>query len=217
MSSRLQDTESYRFPIVMPSKHTLTRSLIMDIHLRSCHVGTQGLLSIMRERFWLLNGRRTIRSTLPKCIVCRRFDSKSASVESPPLPLDSRVRDAGAFEVVGVDFAGPLYLKNGDKAWICLFTCAVYRAVHLELTTSLSTSSFLQVLRRFVSRRGRPKTMYSDNGTNFVGADNAFSAVNWKIIERETAVQRIAWKFNPPCAPWWGGFWERLIGFLNDC
>ncbi|KAF2890893.1 hypothetical protein ILUMI_15280, partial [Ignelater luminosus] len=134
--------------------------------------------------------------------------------ESPPLPLD-RVRDATVFEIVGIDFAGPLYLKSGEKAWVCLFTCAIYRAVHLELTTSMSTSSFIQVLRRFVARRGRPKTIYTDNGTNFCGAKNAFAKLNWTKVQDYASVRRITWYFNPPTASWWGGFWERLIEVLK--
>lgn len=213
--STRSDNDDFRFPIVLPSKHPIVKSMIMEVHIKSCHVGTQGLLSLLRERFWLLNGRRTIRSVIKHCVVCNRFNSKNLSAKTPPLPMD-RVRDAAVFEVTGVDFAGPLYLKTGEKAWICLFTCAVYRAVHLELTTSLSTSSFLQALRRFVARRGRPNTVYSDNGTNFLGAANAFATLDWERITRETAIQRITWKFNPPTAAWWGGFWERLIGVLKQ-
>lgn len=209
-----KDADTYRFPVVLPAKHSTVKRLILNVHVKSCHVGTQGLLSILRERFWILGGRRTIRSATFECVVCRRHNAKPLVVESPPLPLD-RVRDAVAFEVTGVDFAGPLYLKDGTKTWICLFTCAIFRAVHLELTTSLSTSSFMQALRRFVARRGRPKTIYSDNGTNFVGTENSFANLDWDVIARETAVQRICWKFNPPTAAWWGGFWERLIGVLK--
>uniref|UniRef100_A0AAR5NXF4 Integrase catalytic domain-containing protein n=1 Tax=Dendroctonus ponderosae TaxID=77166 RepID=A0AAR5NXF4_DENPD len=85
----------------------------------------------------------------------------------------------------------------------------------MELTLSLSTPGFLQVLRRFVARRGRPKTLYSDNGTNFRGAENAFASLQWEHILRETSTQRIVWRFNPPSAPWWGGFFERLIGMVK--
>ncbi|GBL93708.1 hypothetical protein AVEN_166753-1 [Araneus ventricosus] len=80
-----------------------------------------------------------------------------------------RVRDAATFEIVGVDLAVPLYLRNGPKAYIVLYTCTVYRAIHLELITSLATEVFFQSLRRFIARRGRPSTVYSDNGRNFKG------------------------------------------------
>jgi len=93
---------------------------------------------------------------------------------------------------VGVDLAGPLFLKDGSKVWIVLFTCAVYRAVHLELVKSLSTEAFLYSLRRFISRRGRPNTIYSDNGTNFHGSDNLFKKLNWEEMENFSGIKRIS-------------------------
>nr|CAI5859325.1 unnamed protein product [Callosobruchus analis] len=205
--SNREDTENYRFPIILPAKHAFVHRLIMDTHVKSCHAGTQGLLGLLREKYWILGGRRSVRTVVARCVICKRHDSKPLEVETPPLPTD-RVRDAMAFEVVGVDYAGPLFLKIGGKVWICLFTCAIFRAVHLELCTSLSTSCFLQAFRRFVARRGRPKTVYTDNGSNFVGAENAFASLDWDAITRESSVQRIQWRFNPPAAPWWGGFWD---------
>jgi len=119
--------------------------------------------------------------------------------EAPPLP-SNRVRDASVFEIVGIDFAGSLYLRGGGKGWICISTCAVYRAVHFELASTLSTEEFLECLRRFTARRGRPRLIYSDNGTNFTGAANALNKLNWeKIAKHNTAVQ-IEWYFNPPAA-----------------
>ena len=119
------------------------------------------------------------------------------------------------FEVIGVDFAGPVYLKGKIKVWICLFTRAVFRAVHLELITSLSTASFLMTFRRFIARRGRPSVVYSDNGSNFVGMDNALKKLNIIKIANVLALKQIEWILNPPSSPWWGGFWERLIGVLK--
>lgn len=136
----------FLFPIVLPLKHAVVKRLIFEYHIRSCHVGIQSLMSVIREKYWILGDRRTLRSVLSECVVYRRHQAKAFSVASPPLPLD-RVRDADVFEVSGMDFAGPLYLKNGEKAWICLFTCAIYRVVHLELVSSLSTPHFMQAFR----------------------------------------------------------------------
>src|SRR5436190_14388361 len=161
----------------------------------------QVLLSILRENYWIIGGRRSIRSVISKCIACKRQKAKQIEVIPATLPVD-RLRDACVFEVTGSDFAGPIYLKNGDKAWICIFTCAVYRAIHLEIVTSLSTEAFLQAFRRFIARRGRPSIMYSDNGTNYVGTHNALQKINWKSIEKYSSAHRIQWKFSPPSAPW---------------
>ncbi|XP_035225287.1 uncharacterized protein LOC118197844 [Stegodyphus dumicola] len=151
---------------------TLTECLIREYHERNCHAGVQILAAKLRERYWIISSKRNIRSCVSRCVVCRRFTAKALSTPPIQLPLD-RIRDSAVFETTGVDLCGPLLLRPKSKAWIVLFTCAVYRAIHLEPVTSLSTETFLQALRRFIARRGRPATMYSDNGTNFTGADNA--------------------------------------------
>ena len=92
----------------------------------------------------------------------------------------------------------------------------MYRAVHLELATSLSVDGFTECLRRFISRRGRPTDFYiSDSGTNFVGTRNVFNEADWEKIRKYTAVLRNEWHLNPPSAPWWGGWWERLVVVLK--
>ncbi|GBM28859.1 hypothetical protein AVEN_146999-1 [Araneus ventricosus] len=128
-------------------------------------------------------------------------------VDTGPLP-ENRVRDAAVFQITGVDAARPLFLRGNQKAWVLLFTCAVYRAVHLEIITSLSTEAFLMGFRRFVARRGRCSTIYCDNGTNFIGAANLLHGLDWNKIIRHGAINAIEWKFNPPTAAWWGDIKE---------
>ncbi|CAB0005219.1 unnamed protein product [Nesidiocoris tenuis] len=218
--SHRNDIHDFCYPAVLPSTaHPFVYRLVMHIHSDNCHAGTQLVLSTLRQRFWILGGRRSVRKVVNDCKRCKRHSAKRVETEPSPLP-ENRVRNAKVFEIVGVDLAGPLYLRNDDgsskKHWICLFTCGVYRAVHLELISSQSTDSFLLALRRFTNRRGRPQIIYSDQGTNFVGADNAFKSLDWNIICQYSTVRRIEWRFNPPSAPWWGGFWERLIGVLKN-
>ncbi|XP_035224793.1 uncharacterized protein LOC118197395 [Stegodyphus dumicola] len=189
--------------------------------------GVQFLISALREQYWILKARKTVKKVIRSCVVCQRFDTSSSKTPSAPLPED-QVREAAVFEIVGVDLTGPLILKGNQKSWIVSFTCAVFRAswivsftyavfraVHLELIFSLSTESFLQALRRFIARRGRPHTIYSDNGTNFKGSDRLFKSLNWDKILEQASIHRITWKFLPPSAPWSGGWWERLIGVLK--
>lgn len=122
------------------------------------------------------------------------------SADPAPLP-ENRVKEAAAFEITGVDFAGPIFLRGDLEAWICLFTCAVYRVVHLELVTSLSTVTFIEALRRFITRRGRP-TIYSDNGTYFVDAEKLFKRIDLERITKIGTSRQITWPFNPRNAPW---------------
>lgn len=210
-----QDSIGFRYPVLLPSSHPLVEQLIREEHILNQHAGVQFLMGRIREKCWILGGRRAIKKVVSSCVTCRRFKTKKPCVPPASLPED-RVKTALAFQVTGVDLAGPMILRNRSKCWMVLFTCAVYRCVHLELVSALSTEDFLMALWRFISRRGRPTKIYSDNGTNFVGADNLFRQLDWKRIEHETQVHRIQWQFNPPSAAWWGGWWERLIGIIKD-
>ncbi|GFW09337.1 putative RNA-directed DNA polymerase from transposon X-element [Trichonephila clavipes] len=172
------DHPEFIYPIILPGECLFTQRLIEYYHRQNCHAGTQILLGILRERFWIVRSRRVVRKIV-SCIRCKRYKCKSPNSEPVSLPGD-HVNDAAVFEVVGVDLAGPLYVKGGQKSWIVLFTCATYRAVHLELTSSLSTDVFLLSLRRFIARRGRPRVIYSDNGTNFRGAHGELSGIDWE-------------------------------------
>ncbi|GBM03007.1 hypothetical protein AVEN_14521-1 [Araneus ventricosus] len=209
-----KDFENFRYPIVLASDHIVVQKMIMHKHKTLSQCGVQTLMFILREEFWILKSRRTIRKAIKTCTVCRRFEAKHPEVQAAPLPED-RLRDSATFETTGIDLAGPLYLRDGSKSWVVLYTCAVYRAVHLELVTSLTTDKFLLSLRRFISRRGRPSIIYTDKGSNFKGSNQALNKVDWNKINDDTSVSRIQWKFIPPSSPWWGGFWERLIGLLK--
>ncbi|GFS50354.1 integrase catalytic domain-containing protein [Trichonephila clavipes] len=138
-------------------------------------------------------------------VICQRFKSKLSTSVFASLP-EERVRMSAVFETTGVDLAGPL-LQNCDKVWIIIFTCVVYRAIHFERISDISTQSFLLALRRFISRRGRVKTIYSYNGTNFVGLNNELQNIDWSAIIAHSDFKRISWHFNPPTTAWW----ERVV------
>ncbi len=126
------------------------------------------------------------------------------------------MKDGKVFEVSGIDLAGPLILKDGCKVWVVIFTCAIYRAAHIELVDSINTEDFILALARFIFKCGRISIIYTDNGTNFRKTSKLFRKLNWKRILEATNVHRIQWIFNPPASPWWGGFWERLVLTLKE-
>lgn len=113
--------------------------------------------------------------------------------------------------MVGVDYAGPLFTADfvGRKHYILLFTCAVIRAVHIELVDSLSLPDFLLAFRRFIARRGMPRLIISDNAKTFKSAA--------KSLIKQLVDQSPKWQFITPRAPWFGGFWERLIKSTKLC
>ena len=125
-----------------------------------------------------------------------------------------------ASKVGDVDFAGPFVTVQGrgkrrEKRYLCLFTCMATRAVHLELAYGLDTNSFMNAFYRMASRRGLPDEIYSDNGTNFKGADNELKALLTQLdeakIKQSTANKGIKWNFNPSMAPHFGGVHESMI------
>ncbi|XP_055924416.1 uncharacterized protein LOC129956519 [Argiope bruennichi] len=208
------EKEDFKFPILLPANDVVVK-LIREEHIKAMHAGSSILLARLKEKFWIIRAKRLVKQVLSECVICKRYKAKHLEVPFAPLPKN-RVTQTKVFEITGVDYAGPLYLKSKGKAWIVLFTCAVYRAVHFELVRSLTTDTFIQALRRFIARRGRISVLYSDNGTNFVGTNNALRALDWDKISVYSTAQKITWKFIPPTAAWWGGWWERIVRMLKE-
>jgi hypothetical protein len=212
-----------RHPILLPKDHVVTRLIITDAHENLGHgSGVEHILTELRARFWIVKGRRTVRDFIGKCPGCRRrFSGKPTGQMMAPLPLSRVQCPVRAFERVGVDYGGPYLTKQGRgksraKRYLCLFTCLTTRAVHLEMSYSLDTDSFINALTRMVARRGTPAYMLSDNGTNFVGAERELRELveafdQEKIINKVAKDYKIEWKFNPPSAPHFGGVFEALI------
>ena len=135
-----------------------------------------------------------------------------------PLPKERTDVDSPPFTSVGVDYFGPLMVKHGRgsaKRYGCIFTCLTTRAVHLEISHSMESDSFLMTLHRFMARRGKPAKIFSDNGTNFVGAERelreAIEELNSQKVKDALLIEAIEWHFTPPHAPHMGGIWERLV------
>ncbi|GFY01944.1 integrase catalytic domain-containing protein [Trichonephila clavipes] len=188
--------------------------MVRDSHEKVFHGGVSETLLEIRERFWLIKGRQTVKNILKKCLICKRFSSTSGVQVTAPLPA-LRVEQSAPFSVVGIDFGGPLYTKDENKHYIVLFTCAVTRALHLELVNNLTTETFLLALRRFISRRGLCSKILTDNAKTFKKSELELKNL-WKIISDPTvkafyASHKIYWQFIMERAPWWGGFYERLI------
>lgn len=212
---RRNDIEAFKTPAILPNKHPIVEAIIEFYHRENAHAGVLTLMGLLREKFWILKSRVAVKKIVRKCFICRWLIAKPFVTEPTQLPLD-RIRDAALFEVTGVDLTGHLFLEDGSKAWIVLYTCAVYRAIKLDLVTSLTTGAFVRSLRRFIASNGRPSIIYSDNGTNLKGTDNSLKDIDWDKIRETAGTKKIDWRFSPSKAPWWGGFWERLIGVVKN-
>ena len=195
-----------RNPISLSKAHRLA------LHSRVKHSGVKQTLTELRERYWICKGRSFVRKIVRECIICRRMQTKSYnSPITPPLPA-LRLNNVRAFSTIGVDNFGPLHVKDiynptnkMFKVWGVIYTCAASRGILLDLSPDPSTNSFIRSFSRFISRRGAPDHVISDNGCNFISKEtHVFSAGH-----------NIQWHFNLPLAPWHGGFFERMIRIVK--
>ncbi|RLU15217.1 hypothetical protein DMN91_012211 [Ooceraea biroi] len=139
------------------------------------------------------------------------------------IPL-AQVTPLRAFTHTGIDYASPLTLKTWKgrgakthKGWICVFVCLTTSAVHLEVVSDYSTDVFISTYKRFTSRRGIPHSLYSDRGTNFLGAETSLQKLFTQSTQENQhlsflfAQDRTQWIFNPPATPHMGGKWETVV------
>ncbi|XP_055585244.1 uncharacterized protein LOC129738083 [Uranotaenia lowii] len=205
-------------PIILPRSDHITYLIVLYCHIRYHHQNHQTVINELRQRFHI-GGLRSLYKTVRKsCQVCKI----DRAIPQPPLMSDLPPCRVAAFtrpfSYLGIDYFGPIIIKNGrkqEKRWGVLATCLTIRAVHLQLVRSLTTDSCILAIRNIMGRRGVPITIYSDRGTNFIGADNelklALATVNQNKLIEEFTTTDTQWIFNPPASPHMGGAWERLI------
>ncbi|XP_055590023.1 uncharacterized protein LOC129742186 [Uranotaenia lowii] len=216
----------YKHQALLPDKHPLTITLIRHLHLTNLHVGQRSLLAIVRQRYWPLKAKNLIRKIVHDCVPCYRLKPKRSTQFMGDLP-DYRVQPAPVFTNTGLDFAGPFKVRattklrspQTTKGYICVYVCMATRCIHLELVSDLTTEAFLGSLHRFVSRRGLVERIYSDNATNFEGANNELRRLaalfqeeqHQRTINDFTTQRGIQWSFIPPHSPHFGGIWEAGV------
>ena len=215
-NSTLTATEKH--PVLLPTKHPFVKLLVREIHGRVKHGGVNTTLAATREKYWILKGRQLIKGILRGCVVCKKAEGSPYCMDAPPPLPDFRVSDSPPFTHTGLDFAGPLYVRDSkdpvvtSKVYICLFTCASTRAIHLELTRSLSADSFLLAFRRFVGRRGLPAMLISDNAKTFKSSSKEIRSIcRATEVSQYLCNNRTSWRFIVAKSPWWGGFYERMV------
>lgn len=204
--------------IILPAKHVAVRLLGRYLHNYYGHVGKEHLLSLLRQEYWIVGGRVMAKQITQSCILCQKMKAKPTFTKMANLPEDRISTATPPFYHTGVDYFGPILVKvlrSRVKQWGCLFTSLTTRAVHLEVAPSLETDDFINVLERFICRRGSPKIIRSDCGTNFKGASSQLKKelehMNHLKIDESLRRRQITWKFNPPESPHMGGVWERMV------
>lgn len=194
---------SAKRPAILPGEHRYAELLVRETHQKLMHAGVNTTINVIRRKFWITKGPRLCRLVRQRCVTCKRHDNHMPQINPPyaQLPKD-RVNLTRPFAASGVDYAGPFKVKSETKpgeiqmVYILLFVCASTRAVALYLTDSQTTPEFMITFRKFCAEYGPPQLVRSDNA---------------KTFKKAAASLKIKWLFNPPRAPWWGGFYERMV------
>jgi hypothetical protein len=215
-----------KHPVLIPKNHNVTEAIIRHFHVKNLHSGTQSTLASIRQQYWPIAGRNKIKQIIHKCISCFRAKPIIAQQKMGDLPV-KRLEPARPFINSGLDYCGPILIKTHRgrgkqktiKAYVCLFICLSTKAIHIELVSDLTADTFLDALKRFVSRRGTVKSIISDKATNFIKANKDLidlhqffqnSEISRKLVTT-LSNENIQWKFIPPRTPNFGGLWEAGV------
>ncbi|GBP80200.1 hypothetical protein EVAR_100077_1 [Eumeta japonica] len=211
------DAESKR-PVILDSKNRITELLIQNAHQKCMHGNHETVINELRQKYVIFGLRNAVKGIIFKCQWCRVYRRKPTTPQQGELPAERLKAHEPPFNCSAIDYFGPMIVTVGrrtEKRWGVLITCLTTRAVHLEIAASLTPSSAILALRRFMARRGTPTVMYSDNATNFTKANKELKEAALEVEKYATA-KRIVWKFIPPGAPHMGGAWERMIRTIKS-
>lgn len=217
-------SSDFKHPVIIPNKTHLMKLIIKDAHLKTMHGGPQLMITYIRSKFWILGLKSAAKKCARECVICLRHKGTTFQQLMGQLPA-VRVKPQKPFRNSGVDYAGPIQIKTSKgrgnkstKGYICIFICMCTKAIHLEAVSDLTSQAFIAAFRRFVARRGYCENMWSDNGTNFIGAAKELKNIFLKTranlnkeIAEMLATDGTTWHFIPPKSPNFGGLWEAGV------
>ena len=207
-----------KHPLVLPKDHHVSMAIVSYFHQRMGHQGKNPTVNEVRHHgFWIVGINRIAARLISACVTCRKLRGQLQEQKMANLPPE-RLEPSPPFTYCGVDFFGPWSIKEGRrqvKRWGVLFTCFASRAIHVETANSLDSSAFINALRRFISIRGPLRTLRSDCGTNFVGAQRelaeALQEMDHDAVKEHLLANQCDYIMNPPSASHMGGVWEAQI------
>ena len=209
------------YPVYLPETSLYSQRIVEEAHLQTLHGGVGLTMTKVRSRYWIPKLRKLVKKVCRNCHGCKRFQALAYAAPPPGrLPI-TRTEGVHPFQVMGVDYAGPLRYRilrqREGKAYVLLCACSLTRGVYLDLLPSLETEECLINLKKFIGKRGRPEQIYCDNGRTFVGAAKwVKAAMKGERLHNYLSVNQIKWQFNLSCTPWWGGQFERIIGIMKS-
>lgn len=209
-------------PVLLPKNHRITQLIVSYYHTKYLHANHETVVNQIRQLYVIPHLRVVLNHISTTCQMCKNRRAVPKPPEMAELPMARLAAFVKPFSYVGIDYFGPLEVVVGrhvEKRWGCLFTCLTIRAIHIEISYSLSKDSFMMCLRKFIARRGMPIEIRTDNGTNFIGVRNELAKItnNIPLDEVKAEFDEINWVLNPPAAPHMGGSWERLVKSIKKC
>lgn len=203
------------YPILLPRGQHVTRLIVEACHRKVNHGGVKETLIEERSEYWVPKGKQLVKETLHQCVICKKLEGLPYKAPQKADLPETRVTDISAFTHVGVDFAGPLFTKTTRgtaKTYICLFTCATSRAIHLEPLPDLSSETFIRGLQRFAGRRGTSASITSDNAKTLKRANkHLIKLFRDRKPQDFAAYQGMTWNFILEKASLWEGYYECMI------
>ena len=212
-------------PVILSASDWLTQLIFQHHHQELCHCGPTLLMAHTATFLYVVAARKLAKDVCRDCMVCKRRAPKAMKQMMGQLP-SHRVNPAHCFLNTGLDYAGPISLKRGNprkpsitKGYLALFICLATRAVHIEVVSDQKTNSLVAALKRFISHKGIPSNIYTDNGPNFVGARHELSDLYLFLQQPSTEAairdclmaKKITWHNIPQRAPHFGGIWEAVV------
>lgn len=220
--------DNMKHPIIIAHSGQFTNLIIDHAHKLTFHGGARLTLSNTRQQYWIMGGNRAVKKRLLTCSTCKKRRSTPLHQIMGDLP-ESRINPSRPFQHTGVDYTGYIDIKlnkgrgvKTTKGYIAVFVCMVTKAIHLELVSDLSASAFLAALKRMSCHHAKPQHIYSDNGSNFVGADRLLQKELSELLQisnkeffTEINEMEIQWHRICPAWPSAGGLWERAVRSLK--
>lgn len=230
VGGRLKNATNLSFnekhPLLLPAKHEFTTKLFKWTHDKLLHGGPKAMMATVQRKYWIPRGKVVANQTFFDCNTCFKAKPTAYKQVMGQLPQERTSDSVRPFTNTGVDFCGPFTVHNKGRGsrpttmYLAVFVCFSTKAIHLELVEDLTTAAFLNTLRRFISRRGAPHTIWSDNATNFLGASRKLEELKQLFRQNQHWVEVFGWcrdqvgtiwKFIPPRSPHFGGLWEAGV------
>ena len=206
--------------ILLPKESHISFLIASELHNAGGHLGEAATIAKIRSRYWIISIKKLVREIIKRCTKCIEKLKSTESQQMSSLPIE-RLKPCPAFTHVGIDYFGRFNIKGevqkrvAGKCFGVLLACMTSRAIHLDIASNYSTDEFLHVLRRFASFRGWPRKIFSDRGTQLVGASNELKAMiskmGWNNVEKQSLLKGTEWQFSPADAPWYNGPMEALV------